>query len=201
MLLNICFQLLFCWPSILFFVALYFPLSYKKPVSLSILIGIFKYSDDVMNLFFLKASICELFFFELYKLLFLLLVAHPLVLLVCLCLELLFFQRYSLITFFDAIHMFDYSFQLLFGIVFLVSCFLFYSICFSVPFFLFPFYVPVNLVLIALIIAHLWMREFLLDLLFRGGSPGRSQKLLTPGQQEIPLVCFEVPSDKGLWVN
>lgn len=54
------------------------------------------------------------------------------------------------------------------------------------------------------------MREFLLDLLFRGGSPGRSQKLLTPGQQKIPLVYCEVPSvvfvcdvpsDKGPWAN
>lgn len=94
---------------------------------------------------------------------------------------------------------FDDSFQLLCGSVFLVSFFL-SAICFSVPFFLFPFfYVPINLVLITFNnCSFLSNRVPLGPAIYRFSweKPGT-----VPGQQEIPLVHCEVPSDKGLWVN
>ena len=92
--------------------------------------------------YFLKASICDLVFFELCKLLFLLLVAHLIFLLFDLCLELSFLQRSVLITFFDAMSMclivaFSCSLALSFWSVFVLGgVFLVY---FSVPFLLFPF--------------------------------------------------------------
>lgn len=76
-----------------------------------------------------------------------------------------------------------------------------FFVCFSVSFFLFPFfYVSINLVLIIFNNCSSSSDKVPFGpAIYRRFSWEKPRTV--PGQQKIPLVHCEVPSDKGLWVN